>query len=92
MRFLAAVRRNKLLGIWAAAKLGFTAAAAEAYAQGLVEATLHGRGEEDIFRKVRTDFDANGVKQSDRDIRRAILELRIKAAEQVSAIHRQPRA
>jgi len=92
MRFLTAVRRNKLLGLWAAAKLGLTATAIEAYAQGLVEALLLGSEEDDIFRKVRTDFDTNGVRQTDSEIRGAMSRLSAKAAAQVRATHRQPRA
>jgi hypothetical protein len=91
MRFLAAVRRNKFLGLWAAAKLGLTPAAIEAYAQGLIEAMLHGSDEDDIFRKVRADFDTSGVQQSDYEIRGAMSRLSAKAAEQVRATHRRPR-
>jgi hypothetical protein len=91
MRFLTAIRRSKLVGLWAAAKLGLTAAEIEAYAQVLVEAVLHGSEEDDIFRMVRTAFDTSGVHQTDLEIRGAMSRLSARAAERVR-VTRQPRA
>lgn len=65
-KFKAVVRRNKLLGRWAAELLGRDA---DAYAQEVVEADFQEAGEEDVFRKLRADFDAAGVSISDEDIR-----------------------
>ena len=65
-KFKAVVRRNKLLGRWAAELLGRDAGA---YAQEVVEADFQEAGEEDVFRKLRADFDAAGVSISDEDIR-----------------------
>lgn len=65
-KFKAVVRRNKLVGRWAAELLG---RAADAYAQEVVEADFQEAGEEDVFRKLRADFDAAGVSISDEDIR-----------------------
>src|SRR3982074_2977186 len=75
LRFKANARRNKLLGLWAAQKLGMTGAEAEAYAKEVVVAELEEAGEEDVFRKVRRDFDAKGVQESDHQIRRTMTEL-----------------
>jgi hypothetical protein len=83
MRFLAAVRHSKLLGAWAAEQLGFTAVAAERYTQELIDAALDGLGEGEIFWKIRAVFDSSGVKQSDRRIRWIMMELKVKAAEQI---------
>ena len=83
-RFRAVARRNKLLGLWAAEKLGKAGADADAYAKEVVVADLAEAGEEDVFRKVRQDFDAAGVAQSDHQIRRAMEELMLTAAEQIS--------
>ncbi|HMQ58760.1 MAG TPA: DUF1476 domain-containing protein [Rhizobiaceae bacterium] len=83
LRFKATARRNKLLGLWAAEKLGKTGEAAEAYAREVVMADFEEAGDEDVFRKVRGDFDAAGVEQSDHQIRRTMLELLDVAAEQV---------
>jgi hypothetical protein len=68
-KFKAMARRNKLLGIWAAEKLGKTGADADAYAKEVAHADFEEAGDDDVFRKVRADFDAAGVAQSDHQIR-----------------------
>ena len=75
LRFRAHARRNKALGLWAAEKLGLAGAEADAYARTIVEADLEEAGDEDVFRKLRTDFDAKGVDVSDHRIRRSMEEL-----------------
>ena len=82
-KFRAIARRNKLLGLWAAEKLGKTGADADAYAKEVVVADIEEAGDHDVFRKVRKDFDAAGVEQSDHQIRRTMDELMQTAAEQV---------
>lgn len=84
LKFKATARRNKLLGLWAAEKLGKTGEAAEAYAKEVVASDFEEAGDNDVFRKVRNDFDAAGVEQSDHQIRRTMDELLVVAAEQVS--------
>ncbi|MEL6662122.1 MAG: DUF1476 domain-containing protein [Pseudomonadota bacterium] len=74
-QFKVMARRNKLLGLWAADLLGKDGAAAEAYAKEVVLSDLEEAGDEDVFRKVRGDFDAAGVKRSDADIREQMAEL-----------------
>ena len=83
LRFKAEARRNKLLGLWAAEKLGKTGDDAEAYAKEVIAADFEEPGDEDVFRKVRGDFDAAGVEQSDHQIRRTMDELMVKAVEEV---------
>ncbi|WP_159586573.1 DUF1476 domain-containing protein [Chelativorans xinjiangense] len=83
MKFRAMSRRNKLLGLWAAEKLGKTGAEADAYAIEVIKADVEEAGEEDVFRKVRRDFDAAGVQQSDHQIRRTMSELLNEAIDQV---------
>jgi len=82
-RFRAMARRNKLLGLWAAEKLGKTGDAADAYAKEVVISDLEESGDEDVFRKVRRDFDAAGVEQTDHQIRRTMEELMTTAVEQI---------
>ena len=65
LKFKATARRNKLLGLWAAEKLGMTGAEAEAYAKEVVMADFEEAGDNDVFRKIRKDFDAKGVAESD---------------------------
>jgi hypothetical protein len=85
LRFKATARRNKLLGLWAAEKLGLTGAEADAYAKAVVAADFEAPGENDVFAKVRKDFDAKGIVQSDHQIRRTMDELMAKAIEEVKA-------
>jgi hypothetical protein len=86
LRFRATARRNKLLGLWAAEKLGKTGADAEAYAKEVVVSDLEEAGDDDVFRKVRRDFDAAGVDQSDHQIRRTMDDLMAQAVEQVKNV------
>lgn len=83
LRFKATARRNKLLGLWAAALLGKDGEAAEEYAKEVVRADFEEPGDEDVFRKIRADFDAASVEQSDHQIRRTMDELMHTATEQV---------
>lgn len=89
LRFKAAARRNKLLGRWAAEKMGLSGDEAENYAKSIVLADLEEPGEEDVFRKVRQDFDDKGVAQSDHQIRRTMEELTVKAAEEIEEENRE---
>jgi len=84
LKFKAEARRNKLLGLWAAGLLGKTGDAAENYAKSVVQADFQEAGDEDVFRKIRADFDAGGIAQSDHQIRRTMDELMAKAVEEVS--------
>ena len=84
-KFRAMARRNKLLGLWAAEKMGLTGADAEAYAKQVVMADVEEAGDHDVFRKVRGDFDAKKVAQSDHQIRRTMDELMQTAVDQIKA-------
>ncbi len=83
LRFRAEMRRDKLLGLWAAGLLGMAGADAEAYAGQVVQADLEEPGPEDVIRKVKADFEANGIEKSDRQIRRQLDECMAEAREQV---------
>jgi hypothetical protein len=83
LRFKAAARRNKLLGLWVAEKLGKTGAEAEAYAKTVVAADLAQPGEEDVYVKVKADLDQANAGQSEHQIRRTMDELMAKAVQQI---------
>jgi hypothetical protein len=83
LQFKAEARRNKLLGLWAAGLLGKAGVAAEAYAKEVVAADFEKSGDSDVFGKIRRDFDAAGVKQSDHQIRRTMDELMATAIGQI---------
>jgi hypothetical protein len=80
LRFKATARRNKLLGLWAAEKLGKSDADADAYAKEVVAADFEEAGDEDVFRKVNNDL---AGKASEDEIRTAMVELMATAIDQV---------
>ena len=85
LRFKATARRNKLLGLWAAEHLSISGDEAEAYAKEVVRADFEEPGDEDVFRKIRSDFDAKNVEQSDHQIRRTMDELMHTAVDQIQS-------
>ncbi|MBJ3778320.1 DUF1476 domain-containing protein [Acuticoccus mangrovi] len=85
LKFKAMARRNRLLGLWAAEKLGRAGDAAEAYAKEVVRADFNEPGDEDVFRKVRGDLGAAGVAVSDEELRLKMRELLVTAAEQLAS-------
>lgn len=85
LKFKATARRNKLLGLWAAGLMGLDGDAAEDYAKAVIKTDLEEPGEEDVYRKIRKDFDDKGVDQSDHQIRRSMAELMDDAVAQIEA-------
>jgi hypothetical protein len=85
LRFNATARRNKYLGLWAAQKLGLSGVEADAYARDVVLADFEEAGDHDVFRKIRKDFDAKGVTDSDHQIRRTMTDLMAKAVAEIKA-------
>ncbi len=83
LRFRASARRNKLLGLWAAEHMGLVGQEAQAYAMEVVKSDFEEAGDGDVFRKVRTDFDAKNISLSDHQLRRMMDELMDTAVEQV---------
>lgn len=74
------VRRNKLLGMWAAARLGIKGRDAEVYSDALAVDTLD-PDRRDVLSKIRKDFDAAGVVQSNEQILRVFNELTLQAGD-----------
>jgi hypothetical protein len=85
LRFKANARRNKLLGLWAAEKMGLSGPAADTYAKEVVVADFEEAGDDDVLRKVSKDFKAKGVAQSDPQIRQTMDALMLQAIEQIKA-------
>ncbi len=85
LRFKIIARRNKLLGLWAAEKLGFAGAAAQNYAKEVVDAYLGEIGERDVFNKLRKGFDAVNVNVSDAEIQQVMNELLSRATALIQA-------
>ena len=85
LRFKAEARRNKMLGEWAADKLGLTGSEVEDYVRSVRKADLAEKGDEDVFRKIRGDFDAKGISVSDDDLREKIVDFLAEAVKQLEA-------
>lgn len=83
MKFKATARRNKLLGLWAAEKMGLSGDAADDYAKAVVKADFEEAGDDDVFRKVKADLAAKNVTVSDHQLRREMDELMQTAMTQV---------
>jgi len=84
-KFKAEARRNRLLGLWVAGKLGLTGDAANAYAKELVAAEFGEGGDADVVRKVIADLGAKGVTVTDAQVHAQMTELMAQALTQVKA-------
>ena len=82
MQFKAEARRNRLLGLWAAEKLGRTGEDAAAYAKEVVRADFEEAGDEDVYRKVAGDL---GERATEAEIRAKMAEMMAEAKAQLAA-------
>ena len=71
-QFRIAARRNRLLGAWAAEKMGLTSVEAEAYGKAVIQADFEEAGDEDVIRKLLGDLTAAGVQVDEAEIRSAL--------------------
>jgi hypothetical protein len=85
LRFKAEVRRNKLLGLWAAEKLGLSGEAANDYAKTVVAADFEEAGDSDVVRKVVGDLARQGIAITEQELRMKMDELMAQAIAQVKA-------
>jgi hypothetical protein len=83
MAFRVTARRNKLVGQWAAARMGLTPEETDAYAKGVVQADFEEAGDEDVIRKLMGDLTAAGVETSDEEIRQALSDQSVEARRQL---------
>ena len=83
LKFKAEARRNRLLGSWAAKELGLSGAEADTYIKAVIKSDLEKPGDDDVFGKVRKDFDAKGLKQTDQQIRKAMSDMLAEAVGQI---------
>jgi hypothetical protein len=84
-KFKAESRRNKLLGLWVAEKLGLSGEAANTYAREVVAADFEEAGDGDVVRKVMNDLSAKGIAMSEAELRAKMDELMAQAIMQVKA-------
>ncbi len=83
LRFKAMVRRDKLIGLWAAAEMGLEGEAAEAYAKEVIAADFEKVGDDDVIEKLRRDFTARGIEMSEHRLRRQLSHFMDKARLQI---------
>lgn len=74
MQFRITARRNRLLGEWAASKMGLNAAETDAYAKAVVQADFEEAGDEDVIRKLVGDLTSAGVEIDEASVRAALEE------------------
>lgn len=83
--FRAVMRRNKLLGLWAAAQMGLPEADADAYAKSVIEIDFTSPGHDDVLQKVFADLTQKGVNVTEHIVERKMEELLDEAHKQVRA-------
>ncbi|MDZ7894302.1 MAG: DUF1476 domain-containing protein [Sphingobium sp.] len=83
MQFRITARRNRLVGEWAAVKMGLTPAETDAYAKAVVQADFEEAGDEDVVRKLLGDLTSAGVEIDEADVRAALDEKTIEARRQL---------
>jgi hypothetical protein len=81
--FRVAARRNRLLGHWAAEKMGLTAEETEAYAKAVIQADFEEAGDEDVIRKVLGDLTGAGCDVAEADVRAALADKSVEAKRQL---------
>jgi len=83
MEFKVIARRNKLLGLWAAERMGMPGASAEEYAKEVVVADFDEPGDEDVLEKVLNDLTDKGLEITDAEVRKQMDKLIETAREQI---------
>lgn len=83
MQFKAEARRNKLLGLWAAARMGLSGADADAYAKEVIISDFEEAGSEDVYRKVMSDLEERGASVPEKELRTKMAELLAEAKGQL---------
>ncbi len=83
MNFRIIARRNKLVGQWAAEKMGLTPEETDSYAKGVVQADFEEAGDEDVVRKLLGDLVSAGVEMDDAGVRLALDQMLVEARRQL---------
>ncbi len=83
--FKAVMRRNKLIGLWAAEEMKITGADADVYAKEVIESDFIKAGHDDVIEKISGDFKIKGIDITDHIIRIKMAELLIEAKAQLNS-------
>ena len=85
LQFKVMARRNKLLGLWAAEKMGVSGADAETYSKEVVVSDFDRPGDEDVLEKVHGDLEAKGLGLSASDVRKEMERLLDVARQEIES-------
>ena len=69
LQFKVAARSNKYLAEWVSSKLGKNDEHKQNYVHEIIKADMEEAGNEDVFRKVKKDFESSGINIDDSEIR-----------------------
>lgn len=83
MNFRIVARRNRLVGEWAARKMGLSEEETSAYAKDVVRADFEAAGDDDVIKKLLGDLTTAGVDVEEADIREALAHKTIEARRQI---------
>jgi hypothetical protein len=83
LKFKSEARRNKLLGEWAAAKLGMSGAAVEDYVKSVRKADLATKGDDDVLQKVLKDLTEKGVNVTAAEVRKTMDQFMAQVVAQI---------
>lgn len=85
LRFKAQARRDRALGVWAAAQFGLTGAAVDEYAKEVIKSNFQRPGDGDLIEKVLGDFKAKGIAMDERTLKKKLIELMANAVAEIEA-------
>lgn len=83
MAFRVTARRNRLVGQWAAQKMGLTPEETDSYSKSVVQADFEEAGDEDVIRKLLGDLTGADVATSDDEVRTALATFTVEARRQL---------
>ena len=81
LQFKIAARSNKYLGEWASLKLGKNEDERKNYIQEIIKSDLEEAGQEDVFRKIKKDFQAASISIQEPEIRDEMEKALLRAKE-----------
>lgn len=85
LQFKVTARRNKLLGLWAAQKLGLEGGDAEAYAKEVIVSDFEEPGDDDVLRKVMQDIENKDIAVTEQSVRAEMIRLMDQAKTEIAA-------
>jgi len=82
LKFKVEARRNKYLGEWASSLLGKTDEEKKMYIQEIIKADMKEAGSEDVFRKIKEDFNTASITMEDSEIKDQMEKALLRAKEE----------